>query len=298
MKKALTIIAAMIFGAAFYAGVQSLFTKAAPADQSADASAIKAARDVLAHERERAAALDKRELDLKIKAANLETAQNAPAANANNGGLFSSSTTMAAVMQTAKAFQQQKMETKMAGLKLRLKLTDDQVQAIQDLMDKQNQFERDLTDKMLAGKMSLADMEKAAKDAGPPPNWEAQMQGLLTPDQATAYQGYQDDEKKAALETQANSELSQIQSALQLSDDQKDKVFTILYQQEAQPAGGSNDDQQAATKAAMQAVLTPEQFDAYSAYMDSQKKRMDSQRQMMQTLMGTKDAGASGQPGN
>ena len=295
MKKALTIIAAMILGAAFYAGAQSFFNKGAPTDQSADTAAIKAARDILAHERERTAALDKREMDLKIKTANLEAAQNAPTANANNGGLFSNRTVMAAGMQMAKAMQQQKMETKMAGLKLRLHLTDDQVQAIQDLMDKQIQFQQDLTEKMVAGNMSPADMGKAAAAAGPPPNWESQMQGILTPDQSTAFQAYQDDEKKAAFETQANSELSQIQSTLQLSDDQKDKVFTVLYQQKAQPASGSYDDRQAATKAAMQAVLTPEQFDAYGKYMDSQKKRMDS---MVQMLVGSRGAATSGQPGN
>jgi hypothetical protein len=95
--------------------------------------------------------------------------------------------------------------------------------------------------------------------------------------------------------------MSQIQSSLQLSDDQKDKVFTALYGQYAQQAGvdgakpsGNPSDiegQMDAKKAALQSVLTPEQFETYSNYVDSQKK-------MINALMGPANAGSGAPAGN
>ena len=106
----------------------------------------------------------------------------------------------------------------------------------------------------------------------------------------------QNDDKKSAAETGANMELSQIQSTLQLSEDQKDKVFNVLYGQYAQQAGvdgatpsGNPTDiegQMEAKKAALQSVLTPDQFDTYSKFVDSQKK-------MINAMMGSANAAAS-----
>ncbi len=301
MKKTLIFIAGFIFGVAFYAGSQSFFTHSAPVDQTADAAAIKAAKDVLANEKARTAALDKRELDLKLKAANLDIAQSAP--KPDDAADTANPSPAAGMSKMVKAVVQQQMEMKMAALKSRLKLTDDQAQAIQDLMDKQSQVAQDMADKMMSGKMSRDEMQKAMKSGGgmSPDDMNQQMQSILSPDQYTAYQAMQNDDKKTAAETQANVELSQIQSSLQLTDDQKDKVFTALYGQYAQqagvdgakPSGDSTDieGQMEAKKAALQSVLTPEQFETYSSFVDSQKK-------MINALMGPANASASGQPGN
>lgn len=283
MKKTLIFIAGFIFGVAFYAGGQSLFNKSAPTNQTADASAIKAAKEVLANEKARTAALDKRELDLKLKAANLDMAQNAP--KPDDAADTANPPAAAGMSKMIKAVVQQQMDMKMAALKSRLKLTDDQAQAIQDLMDKQSQAAQDMADKMMSGKMSRDDMQKAMKDGGggmSPDDMNQQMQGILSPDQYTAYQGMQNDDKKTAAETQANVEMSQIQSSLQLTDDQKDKVFTALYGQYAQQAGvdgakpsGNPTDiegQMDAKKAALQSVLTSDQFKR-TAIMWTRRKR-------------------------
>jgi Spy/CpxP family protein refolding chaperone len=297
MKKPLIFIAGIIFGAAFYAGAQSFFFKPAPVDQTADASAIKAAKDVLAHEKERTAALDKRDLDLKLQAAKMNVDQNAP--TPDNAAAAAKSPS-AAMSKMAKAAIQQQIDMKMAALKSRLNLTDDQAQALQDIMDKQSQKASDMMDQMFSGKMSKDDLQKAMKDGGGMGgDMDAQMKSILTPDQYASYQGYQNDEKKNAAEAQANMELMQIQTSLQLTDDQKDKVFGAIYQQAAQqmgidgakPTGGTIDEQMEAKKTAMQSVLTPEQFDTYSKFVDSQKK-------MINAMTGAASAGASGQPGN
>jgi hypothetical protein len=298
MKKILIFIAGVIFGAAFYAGGQSIFSKAAPTEQM-DPSAIKAAKDILANDKQRTAALDKRELDLQLQAAKLDIAQNAPKPD---DGTEADKSPAAGMSNMVKAVVQQQMEMKMAAMKARLKLTDEQTQAVQDIMDKQSQVAEDLAGKMMSGKMSRDDMQKAMKDGGASPDdLNNQLQGVLSPDQYTAYQAMQNDDKKSAAETGANMELSQIQSTLQLSEDQKDKVFNVLYGQYAQQAGvdgatpsGNPTDiegQMEAKKAALQSVLTPDQFDTYSKFVDSQKK-------MINAMMGSANAAGSGEPGN
>ena len=76
--------------------------------------------------------------------------------------------------------------------------------------------------------------------------------------------------------------MMQVQSSLQLTDDQKNQVFTALYSGYAAQAGVDGvkqpyddldiDGQMEAKKAAMQAVLTPDQFATYSKFVDSQKQ--------------------------
>lgn len=280
MKKALIFIVGVLVGLALYAGGESYFAKPAPVADPADANAIKEARSILAHEQERTAALDKREMDLKLAAAKQDMDENTPNATAKPANPFMNPT---AIKKVAAAMMQQQATQKLAALKLRLNLTDDQTQAVQDLMDKQAQVQQEQMDAgmnaMLTGKMSKDDMAKMRDDAkSAQTDFDAGLQSILTPDQSADYQAYQSDVKKSANETRANTELSQIQSTLQLSDDQKDKVFTVLYQQDAQPANGSAEDQLAARKAAMQNVLTPDQFEAYSNYLDAQKKAQDSMR--------------------
>ncbi|HTB63252.1 MAG TPA: hypothetical protein VK737_06650 [Opitutales bacterium] len=295
MKKVLIFIAGVIFGAAFYAGGQSMFSHAPAPDTGADTKAIATAKDILAHQKEREAALDKRELDLKLAAANLDVAKNAPAADANtdNGAKTASS----GFTDMAKAAIKQQVDMQMVALKTRLKLSDDQSAAIQDLMDKQTQVAQDMMEKMFSGKMTKDELQQAMKDQGATPaDMDKQLQSILTSDQYASYQGYQNDQKKSAAEAAANGELMQIQSSLQLTDAQKDKVFSAIYQQYSQQMGvdgaqasnASIDDQMEAKKAALQAVLTPEQFDGYSKFVDSQKS-------MINALTGGSQAAGTGQ---
>ena len=285
MNKALIFIAGIVFGAAFFAGGEKIFLKPAATDTTpvADTAALKAAKDVLAHEKERTAALDKRELDLKLQAAKMDIAQNAP--KADDGSDPQAKPPGAAIADMTKVMIKQQMDMKMAALTSRLKLSPEQESALHDIMDKQAQYAQDMTEKMLSGKMSKADLQKAMQQQGNlPPDVESQMQSILSPDQYAAYQTYQNDEKKSAAEAMANAELMQIQSSLQLTDAQKDKVFSTIYQQAAQqvgadgakPSGLDLEGQFEAKKAAMQAVLTPEQYDNYVKFVDGQKKMIDA----------------------
>jgi len=245
-----------------------------------DAAKLKAANDVLAHEKERTAALDKRELDLKMQAANLDIAKNAPA----NGTDPQAKAPGAAIADMTKAVIKQQMDMRLAALTSRLKLTPEQESAMRDILDKQAEIAQSMSEKMLSGKMSKDELQQAIKDQGGNGDMDKQIQDMLSPEQAAAYQSYQTDEKKTAAETQANMELMQIQSTLNLTEAQKDKVFNVIYQQSAQqmgldgskPASLDIEAQMEAKKAAMQSVLTPEQFDNYVKFVDGQKKMINA----------------------
>jgi hypothetical protein len=137
--------------------------------------------------------------------------------------------------------------------------------------------------KMMAGQLSQDDLKKAVADKkSRQAAVDQQIQNILTPAQYIDYQNAQNDDKKNQAQMQANAEMMQVQSSLQLADDQKDKVFTALYSGFAQQAGVDGvkqpfddldiDGQFEAKKTAMQAVLTPEQFATYSKFVDSQKQ--------------------------
>ncbi len=283
MNKALIFIAGMVFGAAFFAGGQKIFSKPEAADTgTADAAALKAAKQILATDNQRKADLDKRELDLKMKAAKLEIAQNAPAAD--DGSNPGAKAPGAAIADMTKAVIKQQMDMKLSALTTRLKLTPEQASALSDILDKQGEVAQELSAKMLSGKMTKDELQQAMKDQGGAADFDKQITDMLSPDQATAYQAYQTDEKKTAAETQANMELMQIQSSLNLTDAQKDKVFNVIYQQSAQqmgldgskPASSDIDAQLEAKKAAMQSVLTPEQYDNYVKFVDGQKNMINA----------------------
>jgi len=281
-NKILPFLAGMIFGAAIYAGGRAWIAPPEAADQSA---VLKAAQKAILDEKARAARLDKREAALKEDELQLANAMGqgpkpgdaAQPDQANKGP-------GAAIAQMTKTAIKQQMDMRMNALKSRLQLSDDQSKAVQDIMDKEAQKTQDLTEKMLSGKLSQDDLQKAMKDQGGSEDMDAQMQSVLTPDQFTQYQAYQNDEKKSQAEAQANMELMQIQSSLNLSEDQKDKVFTAIYQQYAQQMGvdgakGASSDinaQMEAKKAALQAVLTPDQMTAYGKFVDSQKEMINS----------------------
>jgi len=285
-NKILPFLVGVIFGAAIYAGGQAYLAK--PEAPAATPDVVKRAELAVVENKKRAALLDQREQMLKDQEQQLADAmgQN-PDAGPSGAPGKPGKDEAAAITQMTKAVIKQQMDMKMAALKSRLQLTDDQTAAIQALMDKQAQIAQDMTEKMFSGKMSKDDLTKTMQNRGnPEADMDQQLQTILTPDQYTQYQTYQNDEKKSAAESAANAEIMQIQSSLNLSEDQKDKVFTAIYQQYAQqmgvdgakPTAASTDinAQMDAKKAAMQSVLTPEQFDTYSKFVDSQKDMVNA----------------------
>jgi len=274
MNKTTLFVIGIVVGLALAAGGEALFVQpaAAPA-AAAKPGVVKAAEDALVKDQARAADLARRESVVKAKLA--ELGDKAPDLNAPD---------QKSVMSTAiSAAMKQQVDAKIAAITSRIKLTDDEDKAIRDIIAKDAEYDQGMAEKMLAGQLSQDDLKKAVADKKTrQAAIDQQIQNILTPAQYIDYQNAQNDTKKNQAQLQANAEMAQVQSSLQLTDDQKDKVFTALYSGFAAQAGVDGakqpyddldiDGQMDAKKAAMQAVLTPEQFATYTKFVESQKQ--------------------------
>lgn len=190
-----------------------------------------------------------------------------------------------AVERMMRTVVEQQVEMKVSALKLRLKLTDEQEQAVRALFNEQMGQGVELGTKMLQGKLSKEDMAKASEK---PADFRSELKELLTPEQWTAYEAYEVEERKNQAQMMANAELMQMQQMLQLTDAQQDEVFRVLYDvseqrlTEAPQAGHASSPGQAlqqmnaAKKEALRKVLTPEQFQSYEKFLKSQEDMIKS----------------------
>lgn len=183
-----------------------------------------------------------------------------------------------------KAAIEQQMEAKLAGMKAKLNLTPEQEKAIREIMTKQMSKGMAAAQKMFSGDLSKEEMEKLGNE---PKSEEEQIKALLTPEQIAAYDDYDKEEKTRMARLVANSELMQLQSSLQLTEEQQDKVFAILAEQaQAQinptnmagwASGPDYIRKQAEKKAeALRGVLTPEQFERYQKFQEQQMKMYEA----------------------
>jgi hypothetical protein len=90
----------------------------------------------------------------------------------------------------------------------------------------------------------------------------------------------------------ANMELTRLQGMLQLTDDQQDKVFNVLYQNAEQtfsldksfdPGNWRQTWQQRedAKAESLRSILTPEQFDAFQKHKEAEKEMMKTVTESM-----------------
>ena len=161
-------------------------------------------------------------------------------------------------------------------------LNPQQEQAIREIMTRQTKMGTDIAQKMLSGDLSQEELTRLSKDQ---PNQETQIRALLTTEQLAAYDDYQKEEQARMARLAANAELMQLQSQLQLTEEQQDKVFAVLADQalaqydgsQSGPADTLNFRAQYDKRAeAMKDVLTPEQFDRYQKFQEQQVKLIES----------------------
>lgn len=187
---------------------------------------------------------------------------------------------------------------KLLLLESRLHLTPEQETAVKAAMDAEAQRGEAMASKMFQGgkidPQAMADLQGAK-------SLEQTLNDILTPDQQTAYQQMKTDEKNSNLETMASVEMNQLTPLLQLTDAQKDQVYTALYQSQANlqdPAWIKNNmnstdpmaiiTAQAKVKEdALAKVLTPDQLSAYHQQAQSQ---LEMQKSMMQKYMAPNSA--------
>jgi hypothetical protein len=182
-------------------------------------------------------------------------------------------------------------EEKLLLLKSRLNLTPEQEAAVKEAMDEEGKLQETLTNRIMQG--GKVDPQ-SIKDLGlnHPKTVDQVLKDVLTPDQKTAYQQMQDDQKKNQAETMATLEMNQVAPALQLSEAQKDQVYAALYQIQTNPpkpapSNGANpsdpssylDAQEKAKEDALSKILTPEQL---ATYHQQAQNQLEMQKAMMQ----------------
>lgn len=178
----------------------------------------------------------------------------------------------------------QQAEMKMAALKSRLHLTDEQAAAVQELLKKQTDQSVEMASKMFEGKLTAEDMSSRPKL-----DFDGQLKQMLNADQWTGYQQYKTEEQQRQVQMASQAEVMQISSMLQLSAQQQEQVTSVLHQQyqqmmAQQPDAGlpTPDSVQLveqmfnAKKEALRAVLTPEQMQSYEKFVESQREMVRS----------------------
>jgi Spy/CpxP family protein refolding chaperone len=160
-------------------------------------------------------------------------------------------------------------QQKLSILQSRLHLTAEQTAAIKAAMDADNKARRSVMQQMFRNNGKVDPALAASADT-----LDATLNNVLSPDQKTAYQQVQSDEQTSRADTEATVQVNQIAPLLQLTDAQKDQMFTALYQVQAAAPDPStlmtNPDaasivaaQAQATQAALAKVLTPDQLALY-----------------------------------
>ncbi len=214
---------------------------------------------------------------------------------------------------------------KVERLSSRLKLTPEQRASLEAFLEKQDKakiaqmekFQKSpLMKRMFSGQelteeeqKEIAQMEKSDKPSSTK-DWAKEN---LTPEQTTNYERYQQERKAAQAETSATQQLNQVSSVVDLSEEQKDKIFKH-YSEKAMKAplfedmegaagavmiaGASDGEASSATVSSevhiadaaegedtgdneLKNILTPDQLATYQAHQEEQKK---AQEEMMKAL--------------
>ena len=188
----------------------------------------------------------------------------------------SSSNIIAGGMAAAEMFQAMGSSEQRAQLGLMkkvLNLTEDQAQAISELMQKQKRREMDMAMKSVAGKMTPEQRQAMVAERSNP---EDEIKSLLTPEQSAAYPEYQQAEKIGAANRLANAEASLIANEFDLSKEQQDQIRAPLSQIHLnEPASGPN------TKAISAATASGNLADAASMSIELSKSQLEAKLKIL-----------------
>jgi hypothetical protein len=129
--------------------------------------------------------------------------------------------------------QKLKLDERVAVLKKRLGLSDEQAASIRAILEKSPAGAQDALARALTGGAGKeADRTAAMLEILRPGQKNAelnsQISALLTPEQQEAYTAFRQEQRTNEVEVKANKELARMQASLTLSPEQKDKAFAVL----------------------------------------------------------------------
>ncbi|MDI9384871.1 MAG: hypothetical protein QM518_11280 [Verrucomicrobiota bacterium] len=124
---------------------------------------------------------------------------------------------------------QQGMDTELAKAQQRLNLSDDQVESIRGFVESAFAEGGENLRKLLEGE-AAPDQMPSAEEWGL--ELEQKMLAVLTPEQQADYWKYKRQDSMAQARAGAGNEIAQLQRQLDLTADQQEQVFDVLYQQQ------------------------------------------------------------------
>ena len=134
---------------------------------------------------------------------------------------------LATGLGTAEKWKLKDAQARLDRMKKMLNLTDDQVQAIGDLMQKQIKNQTQTTMEMITGKFTPEQQKALGADFA---NQDAEIKALFTPQQLAAYPDYLQAEITTAADSSAKNEASRIADDFSLSAGQQEQIHTAFYQ--------------------------------------------------------------------
>lgn len=174
---------------------------------------------------------------------------------------------MAQGISMSEKFKKKAALEKLARMREALQLTDDQAQAISDLMIKNIENSSQQTLNAMLGKQMPA-QDQTTSSA--PQNEEAAIKALLTPDQLAVYPDFKQAETVASAQNSAQSDLTMMTSELDLSQEQQDKVQSALYQLNLNLASAPQNQE-----AIAQARASGNVADAINLQIETQKQTLE-----------------------
>jgi hypothetical protein len=201
-----------------------------------------------------------------------------------------------AMADAVKQAMERQVEGRLSRLTASLHLTPEQAPSARDILTRQARAMSAGMQQAFSGKFDKDELTRLGKDAGDP---DMQIKALLTPDQKAAYPNYQQEEAAYNARMAANSELVQLQSSLDLTSEQEDRVFAALYEVSLNQLTGSSKPTTTNQAEAMQwaldqktkalePVLTPTQMESYRQQQAIQAKLIKDLMGKMQGSSGSK----------
>ena len=166
---------------------------------------------------------------------------------------------------------------KVGRMKEQLHLTDDQAQAISDLMVRHIEERSQQTLRMMSGAQTPAQSQAALQG---PANEEAAIKALLTPEQLAAYPDYQRAEASLAAANRVKAEVATMNAKLDLTPEQKDQVQSALSQYNSSHAPPSE------VKAAIaQAKASGHLAEAIRLEVDANKRELEDKLKILEGIL-------------
>ena len=138
-----------------------------------------------------------------------------------------------------KAIQEREL-ARLARMKELLNLTEDQAQAIKNIMTNDVQRQSQMSLDLFMGKLTREQALAASRALA---DQEAQIKALLTPEQLAAYPEYQQAETRAAADASATSAARGIAKKFSLPQDQQEQLRALFYAMNLKEAAGAHSQQ-------------------------------------------------------